>query len=98
MISGIDNIKEVITNYFKGKPVKKAWLFGSYARNEADESSDVDVLVDFEENSTEGLRYLIWHEEIESMVNKKVQVVSYKSLPEYIRPFVEADRVLFYEK
>jgi len=98
MNAEIDDIKKAIASYFKDKPVKKAWLFGSYARNEANGMSDVDVLVDFEENSRVGLRYLVWHEEIESIVKKKVQVVSNKALPDYIRPFVEADRVLFYEK
>ena len=98
MILNNEDIKKAITNYFKDKPVKRAWLFGSYARHEADDASDVDVLIDFEEDSGVGLHYLVWHEEIESVVNKKVQVVSNKALPEYIRPFVEADRVLVYEK
>lgn len=50
MILNSDDIKKVIAKYFKDKPVKKVWLFGSYARNEADDASDVDVLIDFEEN------------------------------------------------
>jgi len=28
-------------------PVEKAWLFGSFARNEADDQSDIDMLVRF---------------------------------------------------
>jgi predicted nucleotidyltransferase len=40
-----EHIKQVITSFFSKKPVKKVWLFGSYARGDADENSDVDVLV-----------------------------------------------------
>ncbi|MBI5358585.1 nucleotidyltransferase domain-containing protein [Candidatus Amesbacteria bacterium] len=29
----------------RGIPVQKAYLFGSYATNQADESSDIDVLI-----------------------------------------------------
>ena len=41
--------KQTIVNkakeYFKTQPVLKAWLFGSYARGEQNENSDVDILV-----------------------------------------------------
>jgi len=35
-------------NFFSGKPVKKAYLFGSYARNEARNNSDIDILVELD--------------------------------------------------
>ena len=38
-----------IVDYFKTQPVLKAWLFGSYARGEEDENSDVDILVIFDD-------------------------------------------------
>ena len=37
-----------IQNFFHDKPVKKAYLFGSFARNEADEQSDIDILVELD--------------------------------------------------
>ncbi len=98
MILTNEQIQKVIKDYFIEKPVKRVWLFGSYARGEADEDSDLDVLVDIEDNKKVGLRYLSWHEEIEKLVNKKVQVVSDGSVSKYIRPFIEADKVLVYEK
>ncbi len=36
---------ETIREYFKTQPVLKAWLFGSFARGEETEDSDVDILV-----------------------------------------------------
>ena len=35
---------QLIAEYFKTQPVLKAWLFGSYARGEEHEDSDVDIL------------------------------------------------------
>ena len=34
-----------IAEYFKTQPVLKAWLFGSFARGEQREDSDVDILI-----------------------------------------------------
>ncbi len=98
MILTREQIQKIITDYFIQKPVKKVWLFGSYARGEADEESDLDVLITIENDKKVGLRYLAWHEEIEELIHKKVQVVSDGSVSEYIRPFIEADKVLLYEK
>jgi len=98
MILSKQQIQEVINNYFTEKPVKRVWLFGSYARGDANEESDLDVLIDIEDNRKVGLRYLAWHEEIENIVKKKVQVVSNAAVSEYIRPFIDADKLLMYEK
>lgn len=32
---------EYITSFFAARPVKRAYIFGSYSRNEADEDSDI---------------------------------------------------------
>ncbi len=34
---------QIIKDYFTGKPVLKAYLFGSYSRNQADSDSDLDI-------------------------------------------------------
>ncbi len=39
----------------KGFSVKDLYLFGSYAREEADEQSDLDILVEFEAGAQIGL-------------------------------------------
>ena len=36
---------DTIREYFKTQPVLKAWLFGSFARGEETEDSDVDITV-----------------------------------------------------
>lgn len=40
---------KVIRDYFKDKPVKSIQVFGSFARGEQKEGSDIDILVELEE-------------------------------------------------
>ena len=39
------SIANTISEYFKTKPVEKAWIFGSFSRNEEREDSDIDIAV-----------------------------------------------------
>jgi hypothetical protein len=98
MILEPQHIKKILTDYFKDKPVKKVWLFGSYARGEADDESDVDVLVDIEKDNKLGLRYFLWHQDLAEILNKKVDVVSYGWENKRIKPFIEKDKMVMYEK
>jgi predicted nucleotidyltransferase len=42
--------KQGIKNYLDSQPVLKAYLFGSEARGEAVENSDIDILVDLDDS------------------------------------------------
>ena len=44
----IDEIKNIITPLVSPYPIKRVILFGSYARGEASENSDVDLIIDSE--------------------------------------------------
>ena len=98
MILKSDDIKKVIKGYFKDKPVNKVWLFGSYARGDADEDSDVDVLVDVDNSKPVGLDYFGWHIDLAELVNKKVDLISYGWVNKRLWPYIETDMKLIYEK
>jgi predicted nucleotidyltransferase len=53
-------------------------IFGSYARNEATESSDVDVLVEL--NGKIGIKFIDLAEEIEACLGIKTDVISKNGL------------------
>ncbi|MDO4336268.1 MAG: nucleotidyltransferase domain-containing protein, partial [Bacteroidales bacterium] len=40
------NLIEKLKNYLKSAPVNKAWIFGSFSRNEESSESDIDILVE----------------------------------------------------
>ncbi|MGD8782311.1 MAG: nucleotidyltransferase domain-containing protein [Ignavibacteria bacterium] len=87
-----------IAEYFSDKPVKKVFLFGSFARQDNDESSDVDLLVELDSQKTVGLEFVKMKLDLEELLNKKVDLLTDSSISKYIKPFFETDRVLIYEK
>lgn len=52
MVYTIDEIKAKIEPIAKRYNVSKVYLFGSYARGEADDKSDVDIALELEDEST----------------------------------------------
>jgi uncharacterized protein len=77
MILSKNHIVETTRAFFADKPVTRVWLFGSYARGDADEKSDVDVLVDVEKDAKVGLAYFGWHLDLAGMLQKPVDLLSY---------------------
>lgn len=94
----MQHIKKVITDYFIDKPVKKVWLFGSYARGEADETSDVDVLVDIDKDANLGIEYYTWRLDLSEVLKKKVDVVSHGWENVHVKPFIDKDKTVIYER
>jgi predicted nucleotidyltransferase len=91
--------KQIIQDYFKDKPVLKAYVFGSYARGDADENSDIDLLIDIDyENMKEGLWYFGVSGDLKNILTKDVDVISENSVSPYIKKFVEKDKTLIYER
>ncbi len=92
-----DQIQQTVAAYFKDKPVKKVWLFGSYARGEATEESDVDLLFTFKEGTRMDYftlaRYAI---DMEEALQKQVDIVMEKTLFKRVAPYVLQDRQLLY--
>ena len=87
----------IIQNYLKNQPVLKAYLFGSYARGDQDETSDFDLLVELDEHV--GLyKFAAIQLELESLLGKKVDLISSKSLSPRLRPYIDKDKMLIYER
>ena len=87
-----------INTYFKTRPVLKAYLFGSYARNEADFQSDIDILVDLDYSQRIGLQFIQMKIDLEKLLNTRVDLVSSNGLSQYIRPIVENEKQLIYAR
>jgi hypothetical protein len=65
-------------------------LFGSVARGEATEASDVDLLVRFEGRATFD-RYMDLKFFLEDLLGRRVDLVTEKALREEVRPHVEQE-------
>ena len=95
----LDNIKiQCIKDYFKTRPVLKAYLFGSYVRGNADSSSDIDILVDLDYDQRIGLQFIQMKIDLEKLLNNKVDLVSSNGISKYIKPIVDKEKLLIYAK
>lgn len=75
----------------RGFGVRQLALFGSAARDEAGDASDVDVLVVFERKTFRGYVGLLRH--LERLLGRKVDLVIEESLKPAIRDRVLAEKV-----
>jgi predicted nucleotidyltransferase len=89
---------QIVKDYFSGQPVIKAYLFGSFSRNEAGYDSDVDILVDLDYSKHIGLGFVTMQAELQQKLHKKIDLISSKAVSKYIKPFIEKDKVLIYER
>jgi hypothetical protein len=68
----LDNSKlETIKEYFRTRPVLRAYLFGSYVRGKADDQSDIDILVDLDYTQKIGLGFVQMQIDLEMMLKKR---------------------------
>ena len=91
-------MQQTIANYFKTQPVLKAWVFGSYARGEESEHSDVDILVVLDHSQPVGLKFFGMYEDLRELLGRNVDLVTERTLAPYARKSVEQDRKLIYER
>ena len=88
-----------IADYFKTQPVLKAWLFGSFARGEEQEDSDVDLLVKFDRSIPIGLfAFARMHRELEESVGRKVDLVEEGTLRPAVQKTANRDMKVIYER
>jgi predicted nucleotidyltransferase len=70
----ISNKQQLFAKY----PIKSMAIFGSCARNEQMDVSDIDIIVEFKDKI--GIRFIDLAEEIESLIGFKVDLVSKKGI------------------
>jgi predicted nucleotidyltransferase len=72
-------------------PVRTLALFGSYARNQQTERSDVDVLVEVDPSI--GLGFVTLAEELERRLQERVDLVSSRAVKPNRRRLIEPDLI-----
>ena len=88
---------EQIKELLKQNAVSKLGVFGSSARNEETDESDIDLLVEF--SKTQGLLAVIKLErELEKILGKKIDLVTEKSISPYLRSRILKELKIIYEE
>ena len=91
----LDRIKSVVTKISKRYGVKNAYLFGSYARGEATEDSDVDILLG-EGNITTYDKYFHYHEDLENELGTEVDLLTMDGINPRFFNLIKDDRISLY--
>lgn len=87
----IDILKSHEREMKKRFGVKRIGLFGSFAKGEQKDTSDVDILVEFEEPTFDNFMNLAFF--LEDLFSRRVELVTPDSLSPYIAPYVEKEVV-----
>ena len=91
-------MQKTIADYFKTQPVRKVWIFGSFARGEETPLSDVDLLVEYDEGGISLLKHAAMICELEKILDRPVDIVQEKVLRPRVKESINQDRILIYER
>lgn len=95
----IEEIKEILKQTLKNVPVYSVTLFGSYAKNSANENSDLDLVIDTKETLM-GFKLFSLITKIEEAFNKQVDAFEKAEIIENSKMDAEIKRtgVIVYER
>jgi len=91
----IDELKEIIAPIAEKYHISKVYLFGSFARGDYNEQSDIDLRI--EKGELKGLFALCgFYTEVEEALQMKVDVLTTGSLEDAFLKKIEKDEVMLY--
>lgn len=89
MAQKINIDREKLNDICRRYNVRRLALFGSVEREDFTDSSDVDILVEFEKNATIGLSFFSLQEELSELIGRRVDL----NTPGFLSPQFR-DRVI----
>lgn len=101
----LQELREKASLFAKKFNAEKIYLFGSYARGEADEKSDIDLVVQLSKTREYGMEYFAMEEIASEIFGISVDVVDLDALMNprtytalAVKKNFEKEKVLLYEK
>ncbi len=94
-----EKIEQILKDYFRNRPIHKAYLFGSLVRKENTSTSDIDVLVELDyENGANYFLFYDMQQELTKLLKNKVDLISANGLSPHIKPIIDSEKVLIYDR
>ncbi len=81
-MNGIDVPEQAIADICRRYHIRRLALFGSVLRNQLRSDSDLDVLVEFDENHTPGFAFFDVEAELSQILGRKVDL----NTPQFLSP------------
>lgn len=106
MTYSIEELKQIITPIARKYNIPAIYLFGSYARGQANDNSDVDILIEREGSTIKSLFDLgAFYNELNETLGKSIDVVTTDSINQpdtkrrnpWFASNVQKERVTIYE-
>ena len=97
----IDSYKNQITELCDSHKVKELYLFGSILTDRFNDSSDIDMLIQFQQIELLDYfdNYMDLKEKLEKMLNRSVDLLENQAIRNPIfRQILDRDKQLFYER
>ena len=97
MTKKLDTIAKKINPILKKYEVKRASIFGSFARGEENKNSDIDLLVEL--GKIGGLMAMgRLKTDLEKTLKRKVDLLTYRSVNHLLAPNIKKDEIKIYAK
>ena len=93
----LDYIKNTISPIGQMYGMKKIYLFGSYAKGNANENSDIDLLIE-KGKPLSLLRISSFRQDVEESLKLPVDVVTTSGIDEKFKKAISGTEVLLYEE
>ena len=94
-MKSIQEIRNTLSHHkqalFRNYSIRSLAIFGSYARKEQTEESDLDILVEF--SGKIGIRFIDLAEDLEKIVGTKVDLVSKNGIKEKYLQHINSDLI-----
>ena len=91
-IADLDKIKTVVLPILKNAWVTKSSIFGSYARGDFNEQSDVDMLVELPKDSSL-LDLVRLERKLIDVLNIKVDLLTFNSVNPLLKEYIFRDQI-----
>lgn len=89
--------KNIIIEIFKPYNPKFIGVFGSYARNEETESSDVDLLIDLNYPKLSLFDIGGLYSELEEKLHRKIDIAFKNRIKKELAPFIQNDLITIFK-
>lgn len=84
-------IYQQVTAFLMDKNIKKAAVFGSFARNEETENSDIDILIEAENLTLFDILNI--EDKLQNIINRKIDLVEFKAVKPSLQKYIYSDLV-----
>lgn len=94
---GIEISEDKLRAFCARNHIRKLSFFGSFLREDFKQSSDIDVLVEFESGHVPGLAFFSMEEELSELIGHKVDLNTPRFLSRYFRNKVIDEAQVLYD-